>query len=145
MKLFSAASMTGTLCCALLVTVPSVSAEPPHKSNHRHAVVHTHSVVNKVVVSRLAPIRMITTVAAFSLNRLPIGKVRFLHNDETFYYSDGVYYKKKPHGYVVVKPRAGFPVAAPPRGYRVVRDGGATFYSFNNVRYRKVNGFFVVV
>ena len=106
---------------------------------------HTHSVANKVMVVRLAPIRTITTVCAFSLNRLPIGKVRFLHNDETFYYSDGVSYKKKPHGYVLVKPRVGFRVAALPRGYRVVRDGSATFYSFNNVRYRKVNGFFVVV
>jgi len=141
MKLFSAASMTGTLFCALLVTAPSVSAEPPHKSNHRHAVVHA----NKVVVARAAPIRMITTVSAFSLNRLPIGKVRFLHNDETFYYSDGVYYKKSPHGYVVIKPRAGFRVAVLPKGYRVIRDGSAIFYSFNNVRYRKMKEFFVVV
>ena len=90
MKLFSAASMTGTLFCALLVTAPSVSAEPPHKSNHRYAAVHA----NKVVVARAALIRMITTVSAFSLSRLPTGYLRFLHNDETFYYSDGVYYKK---------------------------------------------------
>ena len=145
MELFSTASITMALCSALLVTAPSVSAEPLHKRNHKYAVVHTHSFANKVVVARPAPIRMMTTVAAFNLKRLPIGYVHFLHNDETFYYSDGVYYKKKPHGYVVVKPRAGFPVAALPRGYRIVRDGRATFYSFNNVRYRKVNGFFVVV
>ena len=145
MKLFSAASITTALCCALLVTVPSVSAEPSHKSNHRHAVVHTHSVANKVVVARPAPIRTITTVSAFSLNRLPIGKVRSLYNGETFYYSDGVYYKKKPHGYVLVKPRAGFRVAALPRDYRVVRDGSVKSYSFSNRRYRKMNGFFLVV
>ncbi|MDA0280208.1 MAG: hypothetical protein O3C29_07215 [Proteobacteria bacterium] len=145
MKLFSASSMTAALCCGLLLTTSSASAEPSHKSNHKHVVVPTHSVANKVVVAKPAPIRTITTVAAVGLNRLPIGHVRFLHDDETFYYSDGVYYKKKPHGYVLVKPRAGFRVAALPRGYRVVRDGGATFYRFNNVRYRKVNGFFVVV
>ena len=80
------------------------SAEFPYKSNHKHAIVFTHSVANKVVVARPAPIRTITTVSAFSLNRLPIGKVRSLYNGETFYYSDGVYYKKKPHGYVLVKP-----------------------------------------
>jgi hypothetical protein len=89
--------------------------------------VHTHSVANKVVVARPAPIRTITTVSAFSLNRLPIGKVRSLYNGEIFYYSDGVYYKKKPHGYVLVKPRAGIRVASLPRGYRVARDGSATF------------------
>jgi hypothetical protein len=61
-------------------------------------------------------IQINTTVAAVGLNRLPIGKVRFLHNDETFYYSDGVYYKKKPHGYLLVKPRAVFRVAALPGG-----------------------------
>ena len=105
----------------------------------------THSVANKVVVARPAPIRTITTVSAFSLNRLLIGKVRSLYNGETFYYSDGVSYKKKPHGYVLVKPRAGFRVAALPRDYRVVRDGSVKSYSFSNRRYRKMNGFFLVV
>ncbi|PCI78565.1 MAG: hypothetical protein COB20_06500 [SAR86 cluster bacterium] len=145
MKLLSVASMAAALGCALLLTTPSVNAEPLHKSNHRHAVVHTHRVVNKVVVARPAPILSVTTMSAYNLNRLPAGYVRFLHNDDTFYYSEGVYYKKKPHGFVLVKPRAGFRVASLPSGYRIVRSGGATFYSFNNVRYRKINGFFVVV
>ena len=120
MKLFSTASITMALCSVLLVTAPSVSAEPPHKRNHKHAAVRPHSVANKVVVARLEPNRINTTIAALGLNLLPIRKVRFLHNDEFFYYSDGVYYKKKPHGYVLVKPRAGFRMAALPRGYRVV-------------------------
>ena len=85
MKLFSTASITdGLALCSF-----GNSAEFPYKSNHKHAIVFTHSVANKVVVARPAPIRTITTVSAFSLNRLPIGKVRFLHNDEFFYYSDG--------------------------------------------------------
>lgn len=146
MKFFSIANVIGcTMSCALLLATPSVSAEPLHKSNHRHAVVHTHRVVNKIAVIRPAPIRTVTTVSAFSLNRLPVGYVRFLHDDETFYYSEGVYYKKKSHGFVIVKPRVGFRVAALPSGYRIVRDGSATFYSFNNVRYRKIDGFFIVV
>lgn len=89
MKLFSTASITMALCSALLVTTPSVSAEPPHKRSHKHAV---------------------------GLNLLSIGNIRFLHNDEFFYYSDGVYYKKKPHGYVLFKPLAEFRVAALPQG-----------------------------
>lgn len=146
MKLFSTASVIGcTLSCAMLLAATSVSAEPLRRGNHRYTVVHTHRVVNKVVVVRPFPIRAVTTVSAFSLNRLPAGYVRFLHEDETFYYNEGVYYKKKPHGFVLVKPRAGFRVAVLPSGYRVIRDGGATVYGFNNVRYRKRNGFFVVV
>ena len=71
--------------------------------------------------------------------------MRFLYGEETFYYSEGVHYKKKPHGYVLVKLRTGFRVVILPRGYRVTRDGHATFYNFNNVRYRKINDFFVFV
>lgn len=145
MKFFSTASVIGcTLGCAMLIAAPSVSAEPLHKSNHRHAVLHTHRPVTKVVV-RPTPIRTVTTVSAFSLNRLPVGYVRFLHDDETFYYSEGVYYQKRSHGFVIAKPRAGFRVATLPRGYRIIRDGNATFYNYNNVRYRKVDGFFIVV
>ena len=101
--------------------------------------------MNKVVIVRQATIRTFTTVSAFSPNRQPAGYVRFLYGEETFYYSEGVYYKKKPHGYVLVKLRAGFQVVILPRGYRVIRDGHATFYNFNNVRYRKINDFFVFV
>ena len=114
-----------TFGCVMLLATPSVSAEPLYKSNHRHAVVHKHRVVNKVAVVRPAPIRTVTTVSAFSLNRLPAGYVRFLHDNETFYYSEGVYYKKKSHGFVIAKPRVGFRVVTLPRGYRIIRDGNA--------------------
>lgn len=146
MKIFSAARISGcTLAFMMLLAAPSLSAEPLHKSVHKHAVVHTHRVVNRVAVARPAPIRTVTTISALGLSRLPAGYVRFIHDDETFYFSEGVYYKKQPQGYVIVKPRAGFRVAALPRGYKVVRDRGATFYSSNNVRYRKVGEFFIVV
>jgi hypothetical protein len=145
MKFFSIASVIGcTLSFSMLIATTSVSAEPLHKSNYRHAVVHTHRVVNRAAIVR-TPIRTVTTVSAFSLSRLPAGYVRFLHDDETFYYSEGVYYKKKSHGFVITKPRAGFRVATLPKGYRIIRNGNATFYNFNNVRYRKIDGFFIVV
>jgi len=146
MKLLTRANMIGcVLACTLLGTATTAMADPLHRTHYRYAGIHTHRVVNKVVVTRPAPVRTVTTVSAFSLKSLPAGYVRFLHNNETFYYSEGVYYEKKPHGYVIVKPRAGFRVATLPRGYRVIRERGVTFYSFNNVRYRKLDGFFVVV
>ena len=52
MKLFYTASITAALRSAFLVTAPSVSAESPHKRTRKHAVVHTHSVANKIVVAR---------------------------------------------------------------------------------------------
>ena len=146
MKFLSAAHMIGcALGCTLLFSATGAAADPLHRNHHRHAGAHTHRVVNKVVVARSAPSRTVTTVSAFSLNSLPAGYVRFLHDDETFYYSEGIYYQKKPHGFIIVKPRAGFRVATLPRGYRVLRERGATCYSFNNVRYRKHGSFFVVV
>ena len=146
MKFFSTVSAIGcTFGCAMLLVATSVSAEPSHKNNHRHAVVHTHRVVSKVAIARPAPIRTVTKVSAFSLNRLSAGYVRFLHDDETFYYREGAYYKKKPHGFVIAKPRVSLRVATLSRGYRIVRDGKSTFYNFNNVRYRKIDGFFIVV
>jgi len=117
MKTFSAASLTGcALACGMLLAAPSLSAEPIHKSNHRHVVVHSPRVVNRVVVVRPAPIRTVTKVSAFSLNRLPAGYVRFIHDGETFYFSEGVYYKKQSHGFVIVKPRSGFRLAVLLRG-----------------------------
>ncbi len=146
MKFLTTANTIGcALACTLLFSAASASADPLHRSHYRHVGTHTHRVVNKVVIARPAPVRTVTTVSAFSLNSLPAGYVRFLHDDETFYYSEGVYYQKQPHGFIVVKPRAGFRVATLPVGYRVVRERGATFYSFNNVRYRKSGSFFVVV
>ncbi len=146
MKLFSTTSVIGyTLGCAMLLSATSASANPLHRGAHRQGVVHSHQTVNTVVVTRPAPIRTVTRVSALRLNSLPAAHVRFVHNDERFYYSEGVYYQRKAHGYIIVKPRAGFRVATLPRGYRVIREGNATFYSFNNVRYRKLNGFFVVV
>ncbi len=143
MKFISGMSMIGcVLASTLLFSATTAAADPLHRSHYRHGGLHTHRVVNKVVIERPAPVR---TVSALSLNRLPIGHVRFLHDDETFYYSEGVYYQERSHGFVIVKPRAGFRVATLPRGYRVVRERGVTFYSFNNVRYRKTGGFFVVV
>ena len=146
MKLFSTTSVIGyTLGCAMLLSATSASADLLHRGVHRQGVVHSHQTVNTVVVTRPAPIRTVTRVSALRLNGLPAAHVRFVHNDETFYYSEGVYYQKKARGYIIVKPRAGFRVAKLPRGYRVIREGNATFYSFNNVRYRKIKGFFVVV
>lgn len=145
MKILSAASVTAALSCAMLLAAGQLSAEPLLRNNHSRVLVHTHRINNRVIVTRPAPIRTVTTVAALGLNSLPAGYVRFVHNDETFYFSDGVYYQKRPKGFVVVKPRAGFRLTRLPSGYTTIREGNVTFYRYNNVRYRKRDGFFIVV
>jgi len=143
MRVFSTASMISfAICSVLLGFATSVSAEPLHKSKHRHAIVHSHRAVTRVKVVRSTPVRTISTVSTVSL---PLGSVSFLHEGENFYYSDGVYYQRQPKGIVIVKPRSGFRVATLPRGYTLVREGGATFYRVNNVRYKRVDGYFVVI
>lgn len=143
MRVFSTASVISfAICGVLLGFATSVSAEPLHKGRHHHAIVHSHRDVTRVKVVRPTPVRTISTVSTVSL---PLGFVSFLHEGETFYYSDGVYYQRQPKGFVIVKPRIGFRVATLPRGYTVVREGGATFYRANNVRYKRVGGFYIVV
>ncbi len=142
MKLVSLASAVGF---TFLFAVSSVQADPHFRNGDRHNLLHNHRLGSRTVVVRPTPVRAVTSVAAFSLSSLPVGHLRFVHDDETYYYYEGVYYQKMSHGYVIVKPRSGFRVAALPSGYRVIREGSNTFYSFNNVRYRKLDGFFIVV
>lgn len=145
MKPFSARSVSAYLACALILGTTAAIAEPLRRNDHRHALVHSHGVINKVVVTRPASIRTVAPVSALSLNRLSPGHLRFLHDGEVFYYSEGVYYRQNPQGLVIVKPQTGFRVAALPRGYKIVRNGSTVLYSYNNVRYKKIDGFFVVV
>jgi len=146
MKYFSTTNLTGfVLGASMLLSAPTLTAEPSHKSDERAEYAHVQRVVKKVVAARPASVRTVTTVSAFSLNRLPADHVSFVHDDERIYSSAGVYYKKALHGFVIVKPRRGFRVAMLPRGHKIIRDAGATFYSFNDVRYRKAGSVFIVV
>ncbi len=46
---------------------------------------------------------------------------------------------------VVVKPVVGMRVVSLPRGYTTIRVDGRTLYRFNNVTYRRVNNYYIVV
>jgi hypothetical protein len=128
--------------CTLLFAVSAAQAGPLHKHVHKYSFAHNHRVVSRPVTARAVPVRV---VAAIGLASLPAGYVRFIHDNEAFYYYEGVYYQKQTRGYVVVQPRTGFRVASLPNGYKVTRHRGKIYYSFNNVRYRKQGSLFVVV
>jgi len=146
MNFISVTNLTGfVLSAAMLLTSSTLGAEASHKCDGCREHVHMERAVKNVVFVRPASVRTVTTAYRFSLNRLPAGHVSFFHDDEKIFFSEGLYYKKALHGFVLVKPRTGFRVAALPRGHKIIRDAGVTFYSFNNVRYRKAGGLFIVV
>lgn len=138
-------TLVASLGCILLTTMSSVQARPLNHGSHRHVVVQ-RNIVHKNVVVRPAPIRTsfnhLTTVR---LSKLPVSFVRLAHKDISYYYVNGVYYVKEPTGYVQVRPVSGLRVASLPPGFTRVRIGPDYLYRYNNIDYRKVNGFFIVV
>lgn len=135
MKLFP---LVTTVSLVLVLGMTSAQARPFH---------HTHQrVVERHVVVKPAPVRTaVSRLASAVLNVLPPNHVRVQHHGETYYYHDGIYYLRQPHGYVVVRPVAGLRVASLPSGYVTVRRGRNPLYRFNDVYYRRDNGFFIVV
>jgi hypothetical protein len=69
---------------------------------------------------------------------LPRGHRPVVVKNVTYYYHDGVYYRRAPRGWVVVAPPYGAVVPAIPRTRRVVLVKGATYYVDNDVYYRPV-------
>ena len=137
MKLVTLATSVG---CILLLMMSSAQARPHPYNSHRHIV------VEKKVVVRAAPVRAkINYLATHRLAALPAGFVRLSWVGETYYYVNGLYYMKQGRGYGLVRPVAGLAVASLPSSYTRVRIGGDHLYRYNEVNYRKINGFFIVV
>lgn len=128
--------------CALLFSASAAQAEPLRKHAHKYSVTHNYRVVPRSVTTRAIPVGR---VAVISLTSLPVGHVRFIHDDEVFYHYEGMYYQKQTRGYVAMQPRTGFRIASLPNGYKVIKSRGKVYYSFNNVRYKKQGGVFIVV
>ena len=131
--------------CSVLFAVSSAQARPVHHISHRHVLAGNNDVHKKVIV-RPAPVRSkyyhLTTVR---LRTLPAGFVRLVHNDDTYYYANGLYYVEEPLGYVQRSPVVGLRVASLPPAHTRIRIGTETLYRYNNTHYRKINGFFIVV
>jgi hypothetical protein len=63
----------------------------------------------------------------------------------TYYYSQGVYYRRAPHGYVVVAPPEGAVVTTIPAGFETVNINGANYYTSDGIYYQPVQQGYMVV
>ena len=143
MKLLTLAAATATTAFLLTASMNSAEAHPrlyPHSHN-------TRVVVEKQVVVKPAPVRNVVARALVGqvFDTLPANHVRVVHSGRTYFVHDGVYYVRSGARYTVVKPVAGIRVATLPRGFTTVRINGRTHYRFNDVTYRKVNNYYIVV
>ena len=93
-KMCAVFALTGILSLALVTTAQA----RPVRHVHVKPVVHTERVVVKTVPSY----RVINVLATPRIT-LPLTATRVLHKGEYYYYHDGVYFKKEPRGYVVVR------------------------------------------
>ena len=87
-------ALTGILSLALVTTAQA------HPGRHVHVkpVVHTQ----RAVVKTAPGYRIVNALAAPRIT-LSLNATRVLHRGEYYYYHDGLYFKKEPRGYVVVR------------------------------------------
>lgn len=143
MKLFTLAATTITT--AMMLSVGTSSAEAhPRLWPHSHA---SRVVVEKQVVVKPAPVRtaVASAVVGATFDTIPANHVRVVHAGRTYFINDGVYYVRNAGRYTVVKPVAGVRITTLPSGYSTIRINGRNHYRFNNVTYRRVNNYYVVV
>lgn len=100
-------------------------------------------VVERQVTAQSPARRVVSRVAA--LSSLPTRHATVVHAGRTYYVADGRYYLKQLRGYVAVTPVAGIRVKTLPNGVVTVRRNGQLIHRYNNINYRRINGFYVVV
>jgi hypothetical protein len=143
MKLFTLTATAATAAMMLSLGISSAEAHP-RLWPHSHA---TRVVVEKQVVVKPAPVRtaVARALVGATFDTIPANHVRVVHAGRTYFVHDGVYHVRNAGRYTVVKPVAGVRITTLPRGYSTVRISGRTHYRFNNVTYRRVNNYYVVV
>lgn len=62
-----------------------------------------------------------------------------------YFYHRGVYYRKQPSGFVVVRPPIGVIIASLPIGFITFAVGGSAYYYYGGVYYREVPSGYIVV
>jgi hypothetical protein len=77
--------------------------------------------------------------------RLPIGYITVRFGGVRYFFHGGVFYKRGPQGYVVVKAPIGAIVATLPVGFAAVVIAGLTYYYYAGVYYEQVPSGYVVV
>ncbi len=76
---------------------------------------------------------------------LPARHTRLVVRGRPYYYRSGLFYYRRPRGYVVVGPPVGAIVPRLAIGFSTVWVGGRFYYYFGNVFYRRVPSGYVVV
>lgn len=68
---------------------------------------------------------------------LPLGYAMIRLADAIYYYSDGIYYRNTPSGYVVVQAPVGATVSVIPAGYRTIVYNDVTYYTYDRTYYQQ--------
>ena len=77
--------------------------------------------------------------------QLPIGYITVWLEGVRYFYHGGVFYRRGPHGYVVVKAPVRMIVPALPVGFEVVVIEGVTYYYYGGYYYKEVPSGYAVV
>ena len=75
----------------------------------------------------------------------PVGYVSVRFGGAKYFYHAGVFYQKRPHGFIVAPPPVGAIVASIPVGFQVVVIGGLTYYCYGGAYYQRVPSGYIVV
>ena len=79
------------------------------------------------------------------IHKIPDGHARVLAGPNRYHYHAGVFYRKGPEGYAVVRAPLGAVVMHLPVGYHSLIIAGLTYFLFAGVYYRKASSGYVVV
>lgn len=69
----------------------------------------------------------------------------YVHNNKSFYYADGVWYKTRGKRYVVTTAPRGIVLRTLPRGSKVVYVNGRRLYKYRGVWYKRTGRQYMVV
>ncbi len=75
----------------------------------------------------------------------PVGYVSVRFGGAKYFYHAGVFYQKRPHGFIVAPPPVGAIIASIPAGFQVVVIGGVTYYCYGGAYYQGVPSGYIVV
>ncbi len=122
--------------------------------------------LKKYIVAALAPAFLLTSVPAFAdhweqreerrgfhgdfhrehiVHRLGPGYISLMVGELALLYSEGMFYRYTPAGYIVVTPPVGAVVPALPPGYTMIYESGVPYYYYGYTYYAPApNGFAVV-
>src|SRR3569833_2875197 len=76
----------------------------------------------------------------YAVGALPRGYVTVGYNSRPYYYHSGIWYRRGPSGFLVVRPASGLFVPVLPGFYSTLWWGGVPYYYADDVYYRYYNG-----